>query len=143
MNKGLAAVLVALVAGLPAGVGAADVELPVPIQQYENIRYYSGGMGLDERRQIPQLYPLKVVFRTDRGHLLCDAEVTISSRGATVFRGRAEHGPWLVVDLSAGSYDVAAVQDGKSRTAKGVRLAANGQRTVVLTWQVADVDMGL
>jgi len=142
MKRSLGAVLAALIAGAPA-VAAAASELPVPVQQYESIRYYSAGVGIEERRELPQLYPLKVVFRTDAGHLLCDADVTIAAGGKTVFRGRAEHGPWLVVDLAPGSYDIAAVQDGVSRAVKGVRLAPGGQRTVVLTWKVSDVDMGL
>ena len=141
MKRSLGAVLVALVAGVPAAAAAA--ELPVPVQQYESISYYSAGVGIEERRELPQLYPLKVVFRTEAGHLLCDADVTIAAGGKTVFRGRAQHGPWLIVDVPPGSYDITAVQDGASRTAKGVRIAAGKQRTVVLTWKLADVDMGL
>ena len=141
MKTRLGAVLAVLAAAVPAAAAAAT-ELPVPVQQYESIRYYSAGVGIEERKELPQLYPLKVVFRTDRGHLLCDADVTITAGGKTVFRGRAEHGPWLIVDLPPGSYDVTAVQDGASRTAQGVRLAPGKQRTVVLTWTVSDVDMG-
>lgn len=143
MKKSLGALLAALVVGLPAGLSAADAELPVPVQQYEGIRFYSAGVGIDERRTLAQLYPLKVVFRTDRGNLLCDADVTIAAAGKTVFRGRAQNGPWLIVDLPPGSYDITAVQDGKSKAAKGVKLAAGRQRTVLLSWKTADVDMGL
>ena len=142
MKMRLGAVLAVLAAAVPAAAAAAT-ELPVPVQQYESIRYYSAGVGIEERKELPQLYPLKVVFRTDRGHLLCDADVTIASGGKTVFRGRAEHGPWLIVDLPPGSYDVTAVQDGATRTAKGVKLAKGRQRTVVLTWKPAEIDMGL
>jgi len=141
MKRSLGALLVVLVAGVPAAAAAA--ELPVPVQQYESISYYSAGVGIEERRELPQRYPLKVVFRTDAGHLLCDADVTITAGGKTVFRGRAQHGPWLVVDLPPGSYDITAVQDGASRTTKGVKIAKGKQRTVVLTWKLADVDMGL
>lgn len=142
MKRSLSTALVVLVAGAPAVAGAA-AELPVPVQQYEAVHYYSAGVGIEERRELPQLYPLKIVFRTEAGHLLCNADVTIAAGGKTVFRGQAEHGPWLIVDLPPGSYDITAVQDGASRTAKGVRLAAGAQRTVVLTWKLADVDMGL
>jgi hypothetical protein len=141
MKKCLGAVLAVLVGGAPAF--AADAELPVPVQQYEAIRYYSAGVGIEERRTLPQRFPLKIVFRTDAGHLLCDADVTIAAGGKTVFRGRAQNGPWLIVDLPPGNYDVTAAQDGATRTAKGVKLAEGKQRTVVLTWKVSDVDMGL
>jgi hypothetical protein len=137
-----AAVIAAVIVGVPAWVLAADVDLPVPIQKYENVSYYSGGVGVDERRQLPQLYLLKVVFRTDGGHMLSDADVTMSAGGKTVFRGRADNGPWLFVDLPPGAYDIEAVLNGKARSAKGVRLVAGKLRTVVLTWKTTEVNMG-
>lgn len=143
MNKRISALLAVLVVGVPAGVCAADAELPVPVQKYESVRYYSAGIGIEERRQLPQLYPLRVIFSTDKGNLLCDAEVTITAEGTTVFRGSAQNGPWLVVDLAPGTYDIQAVQDGKTKAAKGVRLTAGKQRTVIMRWKTADVDMGL
>jgi hypothetical protein len=143
MKKRLGAMLAAAIIGIPAWVPAADVELPVDIQQYERVSYYSGGIGAEERRQIPQLYLLKVVFKSDRGHLLSDADVTMSDGGKIVFRGRAQNGPWLFVDLPPGAYDIEAVLNGKARSAKGVRLTAGKLRTVVLTWKTTDVDMGL
>jgi hypothetical protein len=143
MKKILGAVLVAVIVGIPAWVPAADVELPVQIQQYENVSYYSGGVGAEERRQLPQLYLLKMVFKSDRGNLLSDADVIISAGGKIVFRGRAHNGPWLFVDLPPGAYDIEAVLNGKARSAKGVRLAAGKLRTVVLMWKTTDVDMGL
>lgn len=143
MNKGLGALLAVLVVAGPAVVRAADAELPVPVQQHESVRYYSGGVGIEERRQLPQLYPLRVIFRTDRGQALVDADVTISSKGKPVFRGRSQNGPWLVVDLPPGVYDIEAVQDGKTKAAKGVSLAQGKKRTVGLTWKTSEVDMGL
>jgi len=143
MNKRMSALLAILVVGVPAGVRSADAELPVPVQKYESVRYYSAGIGIEERRQLPQLFPLRLVFKTDKGNLLCDAEVTISARGTTVFRGRAQNGPWLVVDLAPGTYDIQAVQDGKAQSARGVRVKAGKQRTVTMKWKTGDVDMGL
>jgi hypothetical protein len=143
MKKILYAMLVAVIVCSPAWVPAADVDLPVPIQQYGNVSYYSGGVGADERRQLPQLYLLKVVFKTDGGHLLSDAEVTISAGGKTLFRGRADNGPWLFVDLPPGAYDIEAVLNGKARSARGVRLEAGKLRTVYLMWKTTDVNMGL
>lgn len=143
MNKRISALVAVLVVGLPAGVYSADAVLPVPVQQYESVRYYSAGMGIDERRELPQLYPLRVIFRTDKGLLLCDAEVTITAKGTTVFRGRAQNGPWLVVDLAPGTYDIKAVQEGKTQVAKGVRLTAGKRHTVSMKWKTGDIDMGL
>lgn len=143
MNKSWGALLAILITAGPTVVSAADAGLPVPVLQYESVRYYSGGVGIEERRQLPQLYPLRVIFSTDRNQALCDADVTISSKGKPVFRGRAQNGPWLVVDLPPGVYDIEAMQDGKLRHAKNVRLAQGKKRTVVMKWKTTEVDMGL
>ena len=88
-----------LAAGLPAAAATVS-EPPVPVQQHESVRHCSAGVGIEERRELPQLHPRKVVFRTDRGH--------------------AGNGPRLILDLPPGK-----------------------QRTVVLTWNLSDADMGL
>ena len=136
------ALALAIAGSLPA-MAAADTELPVPIQNYEGIKYYSAGVGIEERKSLPQRFPLKVVFATDRRNLLCDAAVTISAKGKTVFQSRAENGPWLIVDLPPGTYDVVAVQDGATKSAKGVKITAGKKRTIVLRWKTSEIDMGL
>jgi hypothetical protein len=136
------AILGALVVGLPGCAAAAGVDLPVPIQQYQQIRYYSGGVSVDERRQLPQLYPLKMIFSTDQGHMLCDVAVSISGDGKPVFRGSAENGPWMIVDLPPGLYDIEAVLEGKARSAKGVRIVAGKKQTISFKWKTSEVNMG-
>jgi len=143
MNKRFRALLAVLVLGAPAAVRAADAVLPVPVQTYKSVRFYSIGVGIEERREAPQLFPLRVIFKTDRGNLLGDTDVTITAKGTTVFRGSAQNGPWLVVDLAPGTYDIQAVQEGKAQVAKGVRLTAGKKRTVSMKWKTGDIDMGL
>lgn len=143
MKKRLGLWFAVAILALPGWAPAADVELPVPIQKYNAIRFYSLGVGVEERRQAPQLYPLKLVFKTDGGHMLCGADVTVSARGNTVFRGSAENGPWLFIDLPPGVYDVRALQDGKARSAKGVVVSKEKRRTVTMQWKTTEVKMGL
>lgn len=143
MKKRLGIVLAAMIFVIPGWAKAADVDLPVPIQEYNNIRYYSMGVSVDERRTLPQLYPLKLIFATNQGHMLCDADVTVNAGGKTVFRGRAENGPWLIIDLPPGVYDIEASLEGKARTAKGVAITAGKKRTITLRWKTTEVGMGL
>lgn len=143
MNRRFGIWFAVVVLAVPGWAFAADVALPVPIQQYNSIRYYSLGVGVEERQTLPQLYPLKLVFRTDRGHMLCGADVTVRSGGKPVFRGLAENGPWLIIDLPPGRYDIEAVQDGKSRSSGGVLIEPGKRRTVTLTWKTTEVKMGL
>lgn len=140
MKKILGILFAAITLAVPGWAPAADVDLPVPIQEYNTIRYYSLGVSTDERR-LPQIYPLKLIFATDRGHMLCGADVTVSAGGKTIFRGNAENGPWLVIDLPPGVYDIDAIQDGKTRSAKGVLITAGKKRTIALKWKTTEVKM--
>ena len=143
MKKRLGLIFAAIIFVIPVWAKAADVDLPVPIQEYNNIRYYSMGVSVDERRNLPQLYPFKLIFATDGGHMLSGAEVTVTAGGKTVFRGCADNGPWLIIDLPPGTYDIEAVQEGKPRSVKGVVIAAGKKRTVTVRWKTAEVGMGL
>jgi hypothetical protein len=143
MNRGSVALLVLLAAAVPAHAATGGAEPQIVTKTYEGISYYSGGVTIEERAAIPQRFPMKIVFHTDKGNLLCNAEVTVSSKGKVVFRGSAENGPWLFIDLPAGTYDVKAVQDGAAKAKKGVKLVAGRPRTVNLRWKTAEVDMGL
>ena len=142
INK-IGAILAMIIFVIPAYAAAGDVDLPVPIQQYQQIRYYSAGVSIEERQQLPQLFPLKMVFSTDQGHMLCDAEVHITQGGKTVFRGIAQNGPWLIVDLPPGVYDIDAIQDGKPKSVKGVQIVSGKKRTLSFKWKSSDVNMGL
>lgn len=141
-KKILGILLAAIILVVPRWAPAADADLPVPIQNYNAIRYYSLGVGIEERQRLPQLYPFKLVFATEQGHMLCGADVTVRVSGRTVFHGRAENGPWLVIDLPPGVYDIEAVQDGKVRSVKGLLIERGKNRTVTLKWKTAEVDMG-
>ena len=143
MKKILVAIFTAVIVGISTWASAADVALPVSIQKYNTISYYSTGVGIEERRKLPQRYPLKIVFKTDRKNLLCDADVTASIGKKTVFQGRAQNGPWMLIDLPPGVYTIKAVLNGKERSAKGVRIKAGKQRNVVLKWKTTEVNMGL
>ncbi len=140
MKAGLA-VAVSLVL-LPSVLLAADPELPVPIQTSQGVRYYNGGVGVDERKALPQLYPLKIVLATDKGLFLNDADVIIRSGGKEIIRVKADRGPWIVADVAPGSYSVEATLEG--RTAKAsISVSPGARKVAVLTWKTSEIDMGL
>jgi hypothetical protein len=143
MFNGRFASYLVFVSLIPLIAAAGEFDLPVPMQQYQQIRYYSAGVSTDERRQLAQLFPLKLVFSTDQGHMLSDTEVRITQSGRTVFQGIASNGPWLIIDLPPGSYDIVAVQDGKLKALRGVEIAAGKKRTLSFKWKTSEVNMGL
>ena len=135
-------VLSLLLLALPA-VAAAGPSLPVEIETSQGIEFYNGGVGLGERAQMPQLYPLKIVLVTDKGLYVNDAEIVITGKGGKeVLRTRADNGPWLIADVPPGSYSLKATLEGSSAAAS-VQVSAGQKKVVVLSWKTSQVDMGL
>jgi hypothetical protein len=136
-------ILTCSLVALPAAALAAGGNLPVEIQTSQGIQFYNGGAGLDERSEMSQIYPLKVVLATDGGLYLNDAEIVISTTdGKEVFRAQADNGPWLVADVPPGSYSLEASLEGRT-TAASVEVSAGQKKVVVLSWKTSEVDMGL
>lgn len=143
MKKGFVWLQLLVIIVFPA-VSPAASGLPVPVLSSQDVKYYNGGVGIGERAAMPQLYPLKIVFATDRGLYLNNAEVAIASTGGEeVFRVRADNGPWLVVDVPAGSYTVKATIEGSTSKASTVTVKAGKKRIVILRWKTSKIDMGL
>jgi hypothetical protein len=141
----ISAAFLILLAGamvLTAPAGAVDWPEIKELSQ-EGVRYINGGFGIDERDVMPDGYPLKVIFATAKGHYLSDVDVSIfESGGKKAFGVTADNGPWLLVDLPSGSYRLEAVHNGHKKEAS-FKVASQGTRTVLISWPVSQVDMGL
>lgn len=101
----------------------------LPLYQSGKIRYFSAGVGLEERQAEYPPFPLKLIFTAGGKPYLTGVEVKIvTSQGETVASIPKEQmeGPWLFVDLPSGIYDITAT--------KGVRIAAGKQKTLYLRW---------
>lgn len=94
----------------------------VPVQTAGDVRYVSGGIGSDEVAAIKAQagsYALVLEFAERAGkreRYIADVDVEISgARGAPVLSVRTD-GPFLLVDLPAGSYTVSATYKGNTQT---------------------------
>lgn len=129
---------------LPGLALAAGSGLPVEVREAQGVSYYNGGVGLDERGRMPQQYSLKLVFATEKGLYLNDAEVKIvNAAGDEVFRVRADNGPWLIADLPSGTYTVEATLEGRTATLRGVTVKEGSKRVATLRWRSSEIDMGI
>lgn len=74
------------------------------------------GVG-EDNRAIEEQFPhtLKLVYAEPGGAYLGDIETTIKAGGETLVSERCI-GPWLLVDLPAGTYDVTADYQGQVKT---------------------------
>jgi hypothetical protein len=106
----------------------------------DGIPYVSTGVGFDSRVNLPR-YSVRLVFATRSGAYLADIdlEITPGPRGRPV--KIHSRGPWLLVDLPPGKYQV------KAKTVKGQMLSRS--LTVVqgrvsrikLAWNISDEDI--
>jgi len=115
----------------------------LPLHQIEGVRYFSAGVGIEERAAEYPPFALKLVFTAGGKPFLAGVDVTIQSAdGGAAMRipGEQVEGPWLFVDLSPGTYDIAGSHAGRAQGLKGIKVEGGKQKTVHLRWP-EDVDL--
>ena len=124
------AVLLAAATTLDAQAQSATL----PAEHQEGVAsYVSGGVGDGQEQQFQSAfkqYPLVVkLFEgngTARAEFTAEARVRITDgKGATVLDAKSD-GPYMLVRLPAGDYDVVASLDGKSLPGHKVHVTASG-----------------
>ena len=109
----------------------------IPLYQVGKVRYFSAGIGLDERQAEYPAFALKLVFTAGGKPFLTGVAVTIQGpKGMEkiVIPGEQVTGPWLFVDLPAGTYDISAVQADQTQTMKAVKVERGKTTVVYLRW---------
>lgn len=109
----------------------------LPLHRAGAIRYFSAGVGLEERTAEYPPFLLKMVFTAGGKPYLSGVSVTIQpAKGETVLTIPQDQveGPWLFVDLPAGIYDVTATHRDSKQGLKGVKVEAGKQKVIYLRW---------
>ncbi|MBI3355503.1 MAG: carboxypeptidase regulatory-like domain-containing protein [Nitrospirae bacterium] len=109
----------------------------LPLHRAGAIRYFSAGVGLEERAAEYPPFSLKVVFTAGGKPYLSGVSVTIQlAKGGAVLTVPQDQveGPWLFVDLPAGDYDVTATHRDNKQGLKGVKVEAGKQKIIHLRW---------
>lgn len=117
--------------------GAKSV-LTIPLHKAGAVRYFSTGIGLEERAAKYPPFPLKLIFVAGPKAYLSQVAVTITgAKGAVTLEVPREQvtGPWLYVDLPAGTYTVTASRDGRDQVKGQVTVDKGGAKTLYLRWK--------
>jgi hypothetical protein len=150
MNTGLARIAILPIAFAMSGIGVAvaadaamsDDQVPLDQGTYRGTPWISGGVGESAREALMNAsddYNLKLEFAVAEGNYLADVAVSINSLdGEPVLRAFSP-GPWLMVKLPAGRYQVDA--NGFEKTfVQEVTVPAQGLETVIFNgWTKAGV----
>ncbi|MEY4528249.1 MAG: hypothetical protein RL768_1968 [Nitrospirota bacterium] len=116
--------------------GRSTVEL-LPLHRAGDIRYFSAGIGLEERAAQYPPFSLKLVFTAGGKPFLSGVSVTIQpvkGGAALTIPEEQVEGPWLFLDLAPGVYDVTAIHRDRKQGLKHVTVEAGKQKTVHVRW---------
>lgn len=116
--------------------GGQTVKEYLPLHQSGKVRYFSAGVGLQERQAEYPPFSLKLVFTAGGKPYLTGVDVVIQTpNGAAVSIPKEEvEGPWVFVDLPSGTYDITATYGTRKRSLRGVKIVAGKQKTLYLRW---------
>ena len=118
--------------------GSTPIKETIPIHRVGSVRYFSAGIGLEERSAHYPAFPLKLVFVAGPKAYLSQVSVTITDRQGKVhlqILPKQVTGPWLFVDLPPGNYDISAEGPGKASIKEHVTLSAKETKTIYLRWK--------
>lgn len=116
----------------------ARAELP-PAHHQGNIAYVSGGIGLDESTSFKEAmaqYPLALTFASmsdGRGAYVSEVQVVIRDSHDANVLNVASDGPYFLVKLPAGSYEVFATYNNETQSHK-VTVGDKGSARATFTW---------
>jgi hypothetical protein len=113
----------------------------VPVYQSAGARYFSAGVGLDQREADYPTFSLKLIFVEGARALTSNANVVINNEEGTLLLNiPAEHvrGPWLFVDLPMDVYTITATRKGHTLIKPSVSTRPEKNRTLYLRWPDKD-----
>jgi len=109
----------------------------LPLYRADGVRYFSAGVGIEERTAKYPAFSLKLVFTAGGKPFLSGVAVTIqSAKGGPSINIPPDHvnGPWLFVELPSGTYHLTAIHADRTQGLKGVTVEEGKMKTVHLRW---------
>ena len=146
-------------AALSAAIGAANAQTPTEkekqspvetqtlpaVQKSGAVEYLSGGIGKDESTAFEaesRAWPLAIQFAVtggQRAQFASDVQVTVRDAAGRTVLETASNGPFLLLRVAPGRYDVEASLQGVARHRK-VSVKKGASTKVMLAWPAAAGD---
>lgn len=112
----------------------------IPVHRQGIARYFSAGVGIEERNAVYPPFALKLMFTAGGRPYVAGVAVSVENiKTGERLEVPEDHvkGPWLFVDLSSGTYRISATLGERNEAVTGVRLESGTTRTVHLRWAEA------
>jgi len=110
----------------------------IPLHKKGSARYFSTGIGMEERTAQYLPFPLKLVFVAGAKAYVTKVAVTITAtKGKMRVRipGDQVTGPWLFVDLPAGTYDITAARRNRTEVKQRVAVVPGRTKVAYFRWK--------
>jgi hypothetical protein len=116
--------------------GSTTTEI-IPLHKAGLIRYFSAGVGVEERQAQYPPFLLKIIFVAGDRTYVTHTPVTISENEIVWLEVPAEHvtGPWLFVAMPPGTYTIRATRDGLTQVKENVKVTPRSPTTVYFRWR--------
>ncbi len=121
-----------------AGQDGKSTKEVLPLHKKGSARYFSAGIGMEERMATYPPFPLKLVFVAGAKAYATKVAVTITAiKGKMRVRipGDRVTGPWLFVDLPAGAYDITAVRRDRAEVKQRVAVVPGRTKVAYFRWK--------
>jgi|KBSMisStaDraftv2_1062788.scaffolds.fasta_scaffold24226_4 hypothetical protein len=125
--------------GLGSASSAIGADAPAATTKQGSVNYMTGGVGDDDIAALKRAavsYPLELEFSQQaqpKSEFIADVKVTVRDRAGKVLLDAASGGPFMLVDLPTGRYDVEASYEGQSKR-QSVDVRKDQHRKVVFVW---------
>ena len=117
----------------------AHAELP-PLHSYSGTEYVSGGIGLDQSTEFKAAmsqFPLAMTFASQldgKAAYVSEVQVVIRDQHGNTTLNAASEGPYFLVKLPPGHYEVFATYNSKTLSRK-VDIGAKGSTRAMFEWK--------
>ena len=123
---------------IPSKHGDTRPKLRFPVYEQNGIRYFSAGLGKEERELTFPPYPLKLIFvQGERAYLAgVNVEILKQPEGTilSTIPGNEVEGPWLFVNLPTGDYMIKATNSGGVTINKSVTVPTKKPQKLHFRW---------
>jgi hypothetical protein len=118
-----------------AETGVTSKEL-IPVHKSGTIRYFSAGVGIEERAAQYPSFPIKLTLVAGEKAYVSRVAITLTDPEGVVrlqIPPEQVNGPWVFIDLPPARYTVTAVRDNET-IQKVLEVPSSGTTTVILRW---------
>ncbi|MCX2779615.1 hypothetical protein [Microbulbifer thermotolerans] len=109
------------------------------IQHQGKLRYVSGGIGINERRELEKLaadFDIKVILSTDTGHFLGGGQIKVRDETGALLLNTTSNGPIFLLDVPKGAYVIEAMIGDRAQAMRFETSDTSNPQSAYLTWRI-------